>query len=438
MLNFLKKVTLAALTLILAVPFCSCKEESNITLADKLMQEAQIVTDFMRDEGFIYGDAKINPGINWEHLDPEKAIDPNEKIVSCDRLVDWILYRAGFTNQVYQNGMNVWSLIPWCEDHNFEKITDVSILQAGDIVFVNPDLNNMPQHVFMCGSSIDENGNYLRYDAGSNERIQCKKGTEVKEGHQPFLEPIGGFMYAYRPNDSTLEKKYSNSDGAVLTNTIDISIEIPKGSATIDGIISKDEYKTKYTMDNSNSHTWVGSIGDNKTDLYFSWDDKGLYYAAEIFDDSPSYKTNKENWVGVDCLQIGINPGNLISKGDMCGIFLTFGAEADGNVVVFRNNYSEGLIKDEISAYATGHFEGSKSYIIEAFIPWETIKLNTDCASDGRTIDTTSFKPTDGTKFNILPCVINAKKSSTAISAAYKFKGTGFTVANYVPCTLVE
>lgn len=442
MKKFIKSLTLIILAVSMLIPFSACKEDENRssqTLSDKLMEEAQIVTDFMKDEGFIYGDAKINPAINWAYLDPEKADDPNEKIVSCDRLVDWILYRAGFTNQPYSHGMNVWSLITWCEEHNFEKLTDVNILQAGDIVFVNPDSQNMPKHVFMCASDKDENGNYLRYDAGSNERIQCIKGTEVNAGHQPFLEPIGGFMYAYRPNDSTLDTKYAGGSGSSVPVTkIEASFEISKGTATVDGTISKDEYKSKYSMDSSNCSPWVGTIGSSNTDIYFAWDKDGLYYAAEVFDNTPSYGTSEEHWVGVDCVQLGINPVNLIKPGKMSGIIFTFGAEENGNVVTYRHNYDEKIISEDIVAKASNHKDGASSYIIEAFIPWDCIKLSAKSEVDNERIDTTGFSPASGTEMNLLPCVIDAAKGSQNITCAYKHIGTGFAVSQYVPCKLTD
>ena len=182
-------------------------KENTITdsqLINMIMEQAQVVSDYMRKNRFIYGDAAINPAHNWGALDPSLASDPSEKIVSCDRFVDWVLYRVGFTDQIYDHGMTVRSLVPWCQEHNFAKITSVSSLKAGDIVFVNPDSAGYAKHVFLCASSRDSSGRYLRYDAGSNDRITGTTGTEVTAGRQPFREGISGFMYAYRPNVSKL------------------------------------------------------------------------------------------------------------------------------------------------------------------------------------------------------------------------------------------
>lgn len=170
-------------------------------LVSKMMSEAQKVTDFARQQGFVYGHASINPGFNWAELDPAKAINKNEKLTSCDRLVDWVLYRTGFTDQQYKNGLVVYQMPAWLESLNFQKITNVSALKAGDIVFVFDDATRpgMPRHVFICASSNLGGNVYLRYDHGSNERIQCVQGTEVTPGRQPFKEGIRQFYYAYRP-----------------------------------------------------------------------------------------------------------------------------------------------------------------------------------------------------------------------------------------------
>ena len=154
---------------------------------------------FARDKKFTYGNASINPGINWAELDTKKAIKPSEKLSSCDRLVDWVLYRCGFTNQRYNNGYYVEEVKAWIESMGFEKITDVSKLKAGDIVFTGNLSDPGPGHVFICASDNLGGNVYLRYDHGSTERIQCTKGTEVTRGKQPFKEPITGMFYAYRP-----------------------------------------------------------------------------------------------------------------------------------------------------------------------------------------------------------------------------------------------
>ena len=148
-----------------------------------LLREGHYITEYARKNGFKYGDSCTNPGINHRPLR-----------TSCDRLVDWILYRAGYTDQPLVQGCVVSNLIPWCEKNGFEKITKIEELQAGDIVFVRPDKNGVPGHVFMLASDVDKSGNALRYDHGSDTRINSKQPTK-----EPVDRSEAPFVCAYRP-----------------------------------------------------------------------------------------------------------------------------------------------------------------------------------------------------------------------------------------------
>lgn len=152
-------------------------------LETNLLREGYYIVNYARKENFKYGDSCTNPGINHA---PHRS--------SCDRLVDWILYRAGFTDQPLTQGMVVSNLHSWCEKMGFEKITRIEDLKAGDIVFVRPAADGGPQHVFILASDVKD-GSALRYDHGSDTRIMNKK--------QPTKEPISygdaPFIFAYRP-----------------------------------------------------------------------------------------------------------------------------------------------------------------------------------------------------------------------------------------------
>ena len=152
-------------------------------LQTNLLREGYCIVNYAREEKFKYGDSCTNPGINHG---PHRS--------SCDRLVDWILYRAGFTDQPLVQGKVVSNLHPWCEEMGFEKITNIEDLRAGDIVFVRPAGDGGPQHVFILASD-PEDGKALRYDHGSDSRIMNKK--------QPTREPVSygdaPFIFAYRP-----------------------------------------------------------------------------------------------------------------------------------------------------------------------------------------------------------------------------------------------
>lgn len=152
-------------------------------LQSTLLREAYYIVNYARTEKFKYGDSCTNPGINHR-----------PHYTSCDRLVDWVLYRAGFTDQPLVQGKVVTNLPQWCEEMGFEKITREQDLQPGDIVFVRPSSQGYPLHTYMVASYVSS-GKSLRYDHGSDSRIMNKK--------QPTSEPISygdaPFMYAYRP-----------------------------------------------------------------------------------------------------------------------------------------------------------------------------------------------------------------------------------------------
>ena len=159
-------------------------------LQSDILREAKWVTDYVRENGFRYGDAPINPAINCD-----------AGLVSCDRLVDWVLYRVGYTDQVERQGMVVYhateparDLPSWCRDHGFRKIESVEMLAPGDIVFVRPCTSSAgvvyPGHTFIFAGFAEDGVNSYRYDCGKNERIQSV---------QPSCEPLNDFMFAYRP-----------------------------------------------------------------------------------------------------------------------------------------------------------------------------------------------------------------------------------------------
>ena len=159
-------------------------------LQEAILREAKWVTDFVRENGFSYGDAPVNP-----------AIDHAAKLVSCDRLVDWVLYRVGYTDQVERQGMVVYhateqkrDLPGWCELQGFKKITVPGDLEPGDVVFVRPCTSSAgvvyPGHTFIFAGFADDGVNSYRYDCGKIERIRSV---------QPSCEPLNDFMFAFRP-----------------------------------------------------------------------------------------------------------------------------------------------------------------------------------------------------------------------------------------------
>lgn len=147
-----------------------------------MLAAAKRITDYVRLSGFTYGDAPINP-----------AMDHEAKKISCDRLVGWILYECGYTDQPRRQGLCVDGpiLTDWCAAQGFIRVEDSLALKPGDIVFTRPKEDGNPRHTFMHAGYFG--GEAFRYDCGSDARIQAV---------QPFLEPINDFMYAYRVKEA--------------------------------------------------------------------------------------------------------------------------------------------------------------------------------------------------------------------------------------------
>lgn len=213
------------------------------------------------------------------------------------------------------------------------------------------------------------------------------------------------------------------------------------GTPTVDGVISEGEYAQEctYVMDATSAFAWVGEVGASSVTWHFAWDEGGLYYAGTINDTTPSYRGEDGFWVGIDCLELAINPGHKIPKNKTNeGIFFSFGATKEGKIVAWRHNYLDGLVSGQIQGAATGHQKGSDSYTIEVYIPWELVRMDTDCTIGGKTnlhIDTTAFVPENGAMLGVLPCAIDADENDQ-ILAAYKFNGTDFLVKDFVNLTL--
>ena len=158
----------------------------SVGLVEQLITEAKNVTNYIYVNGYTYGDAAHNPAMDH----------PADKVISCDRCVDWYLYNIGYKDQPYEHGLVVVTLAPYLKSHGFKKITDQNALQKGDIVFTKPInlAKEEADHVFIIGD-YRGNGNWERYDCGSAARIQH---TGQYAGGQPYVEPITEFAFAYR------------------------------------------------------------------------------------------------------------------------------------------------------------------------------------------------------------------------------------------------
>ena len=162
-----------------------------VSVAERILKEAKWVADYVRTHGFRYGNAPINPAVNCD-----------AKLVSCDRLVCWALYRAGFADQPQANGLVVYDaggtkdLTKFCISHGFTRINNVKDLQPGDIVFETRG-GSYPGHTFIFeGWAPGQEGKFCsRYDGGSDQKIQAVQPMT------DWNDNLSTFMYAMRPGN---------------------------------------------------------------------------------------------------------------------------------------------------------------------------------------------------------------------------------------------
>lgn len=215
---------------------------------------------------------------------------------------------------------------------------------------------------------------------------------------------------------------------------------IPYGKPTVDGIIEEGEYGVAYVMDETTAEAWVGEVGSSSVTWYVAWDEGGLYYAGTINDRTPAWRDETTHWVGIDCLELAVNPGMLLSGDEAEGIFFSCGSMKDGSVVVYRHNFADGLVSDEITGANKGHTEGSKSYTMEIYLPWSLVQIDERCTVDGKEdirLDSTAWEPKAGATLGLLPCAIDSLDAKGKNIIAYKFNGTDFMVDDFVEAILI-
>lgn len=230
---------------------------------------------------------------------------------------------------------------------------------------------------------------------------------------------------------------------AVLPASAEAEFEmtIPYGKPTVDGTIEEGEYACSYVMDATTAAAWVGEVGDSTVTWRLAWDEGGLYYAGTINDSTPTWRDAGSHWVGLDCLELAVNPGLLLKGEETEGVFFSFGSMKDGSIVGYRHNFADGLVSDEITGANKGHVEGTDSYTMEVYIPWSLVQIRGKCTVGGKEsirIDATDWEPAVGAQLGLLPCAIDSLTADGSDIIAYKFNGTDFMVGDFVVATLAD
>lgn len=220
----------------------------------------------------------------------------------------------------------------------------------------------------------------------------------------------------------------------------EFEMEIPYGTPTVDGVVEEGEYESTYVMDKTTAAAWVGKVGDSFVTWHLAWDEGGLYYAGTINDSTPSYRDSEHFWVGIDCLELAINPGRILKGSKAEGVFFSFGSAEDGSIVAWRHNFADGLVSDEVIGANTGHVEGTNAYTMEVYIPWSLVQIDEYCTVGGKEnihLDATGWEAKAGAQLGLLPCAIDSFDKNGEDIIAYKFNGTDFLAKDFVVATLM-
>ena len=220
----------------------------------------------------------------------------------------------------------------------------------------------------------------------------------------------------------------------------EFEMEIPYGTPTVDGVVEEGEYESTYVMDKTTAAAWVGEVGDSFVVWHLAWDEGGLYYAGTINDSTPSWRGNDHYWVGIDCLELAINPGLILKGSKAEGVFFSFGSAEDGSIVAWRHNFADGLVSDAITGANTGHISGTESYTMEVYIPWSLVQIKEKCTIDGKEsirLDATGWEAKAGAQLGLLPCAIDSFDKNGEDIIAYKFNGTDFLAKDFIVATLI-
>lgn len=151
----------------------------------KLFDEAKDLSRYLKDNKFEYGTPEYIPA-----KQDGTTTEDGKKLISADRYISWVLYKAGCTDQP-EEGLCVGkdgTFIDYCESKEWIRIDSIDSVQAGDIVFTGKidDEGKKAQNVFIC--------------AGEGQRYECTSQDQINNGDkQPVKKDIGSdFVCAYR------------------------------------------------------------------------------------------------------------------------------------------------------------------------------------------------------------------------------------------------
>ena len=168
---------------------------------------------------------------------------------------------------------------------------------------------------------------------------------------------------------------------------------------TIDGTINNGEWDQANAIDVTadNAMLWGGDEINNLVYFYYSWDEQGLYLAADVSDTDVCMPADISEVYNLDAFQIAIDPAGLI--GDDAGggaMFYSIAPMQDGNLGAVYHPY--GGAPEEFE-YTGAYKMTDDGWQFEMIIPWSSIEI---LGGDGY-----EWKHADGEVINALLCVLD-------------------------------
>ena len=198
------------------------------------------------------------------------------------------------------------------------------------------------------------------------------------------------------------------STSALLADRQDVTVYA--NTPTLDGTINAGEWDQANAIDmtTDNSEAWAGEI-NNAVYFYYSWDEKGLYLAADVLDTDVCKAADISDVYGKDAFQIALDPAGLIAAdGGQGGMFYSIGPLEDGTLGAVYHPY--GGAAEEFD-YSGAYSITANGWQFEMIIPWTSIEI---LAADGY-----EWKHADGGTINALLCMLDREEEGT-VTNAYK------------------
>ena len=199
------------------------------------------------------------------------------------------------------------------------------------------------------------------------------------------------------------------SASALLADRQDVTVYA--NTPTLDGTINAGEWDTVNAIDMTadNSEPWAGEI-NNAVYFYYSWDETGLYLAADVSDADVIKAADISDVYGKDAFQIALDPHGLLADGgETGGMFFSIGPLEDGSLGAVYHPYGQGA-GDEF-AYSGAYSITANGWQFEMVIPWTSIEI---LADDGY-----AWTHADGEYMNALICMLDREEEGT-VTNAYK------------------